>query len=68
MSKKTKKGIAVAHTLSAVKRKPWNWGKRKPEPDDIGNLWCSCIEPKLTHNHGGRGQAQCLLCGYPWYH
>lgn len=47
--------------------KPWNKGKRKPEPDDTGILWCACIDPKLTHGTG-RGQALCLLCGYPWYH
>ena len=49
-------------------RTPWNKGKRKPTPDDMGLLWCNCINPKLTSNAGGRGQANCLLCGYPWYH
>ena len=53
---------------SASKRKPWNWGKRKPVEDDCGNKWCNCIEPKLTSNAGGRGQAYCLLCHTPWYH
>ena len=53
---------------SASKRRPWNWGKRKPVEDDCGNKWCNCIEPKLTSNAGGRGQAYCLLCHTPWYH
>ena len=47
---------------------PWNKGKRKPQPDDMGYLWCACENPKLTSNAGGRGQAYCLLCGTPWYH
>lgn len=50
------------------KRKPWNWGKRKPVEDDYGNKWCNCVEPKLVSNAGGRGQAYCLLCHTPWYH
>jgi hypothetical protein len=45
----------------------WNRGKRKPVEED-GELWCNCKYPKLTSNAGGRGQALCLLCGYPWYH
>ena len=53
---------------SASKRKPWNWGKRKPVEDDCGNKWCNCVEPKLVSNGGGRGQAYCLLCGEFWYH
>lgn len=47
---------------------PWNKGKRKPERDEFGQLWCSCVAPKLTSNSGGRGQALCLLCMTPWYH
>lgn len=53
---------------SASKRKPWNWGKRKPVEDDCGNKWCNCVEPNLVSNGGGRGQAYCLLCGEFWYH
>ncbi len=48
-------------------KKPWNWGKRKPLVDDLGNKWCDCKEPKLTSNYGVRGQALCLLCMNPWY-
>ena len=50
------------------KRIPWNKGKRKPIEDDLGYLWCNCENPKLISNHGGRGQAICLLCNTPWYH
>lgn len=50
------------------KKKPWNYGKRKPIIDDCGNKWCNCVEPKLTSNSGGRGLAYCLLCNTPWYH
>ena len=46
---------------------PWNKGKRKPVDED-GEKWCNCDVPKLSHNAGGRGQALCLKCGYPWYH
>ena len=47
---------------------PWNYGKRKPQQDDIGLYWCNCLYPRLTSNAGGRGQAICLLCCTPWYH
>jgi hypothetical protein len=50
------------------KRVAWNYGKRKPEPDQYGDLWCSCLQPKLVSNSGGRGQAYCLLCHTAWYH
>jgi hypothetical protein len=50
------------------KRVPWNYGKRKPEPDQDGVLWCNCLNPKLVSNSGIRGQAYCLLCNTPWYH
>lgn len=50
------------------KKRPWNYGKRKPEPDQDGELWCNCVNPKLTSSYHGRGQSSCLLCGYPWYH
>jgi len=54
--------------LDASKRKPWNWGKRKPVEDNCKNKWCNCVEPKLVSNGGGRGHAYCLLCGEFWYH
>ena len=50
------------------KKRAWNWGKRKPQKDDLGIEWCSCIEPKLTSPFHGRGQASCLLCMSAWYH
>ena len=50
-----------------LSKRPWNYGKRKPVEED-GELWCNCVNPKLTSNAGDRGQALCLLCGYPWYH
>jgi hypothetical protein len=50
------------------KRKPWNYGKRKPIVDEMGNKWCNCIEPKLTSNSGVGGQAYCLKCHSNWYH
>ena len=50
------------------KRKAWNLGKRKLQADECGIMWCTCEQPKLTSNAGGRGQAFCLLCGTPWYH
>lgn len=50
------------------KRIPWNKGKRKPEPDQDGILWCMCLNPKLTSPIPGRGQAYCLLCHTPYYH
>lgn len=53
---------------NSSKRRPWNWGKRKPVEDDCGIKWCNCVVPKLTSNAGGRGQAYCLLCHTPWYH
>jgi len=51
-------------SITQKKRKPWNFGKRKPIEDDCGMKWCACLEPKLTSISGGRGQAYCLLCGY----
>jgi hypothetical protein len=60
--------VLVAGLSLKPKKLPWNWGKRKPEPDQDGDLWCSCLKPKLTSNAGGRGQAYCLLCGTPYYH
>lgn len=42
-------------------------GKRKPIEED-GLKWCACTVPNLTSNGGGRGQAYCLKCGFPWYH
>lgn len=70
---KTRPYVNTAHAvLSGVvvsaSRTPWNKGKRKPVIDDCGNEWCNCIEPNLTSNAGGRGQAYCLKCGTPWYH
>jgi hypothetical protein len=56
--------VCCAPVLS---KRPWNYGKRKPVEED-GELWCNCKNPKLRSNAGGRGQAFCLLCGYPWYH
>lgn len=50
-----------------IYKRPWNYGKRKPINED-GILWCNCLNPKLISNGGGRGQALCMLCGYPWYH
>ncbi len=69
-SNKTQTEPCTIHDVvcSASKRIPWNWGKRKPVEDDCGNKWCNCIEPKLTSNAGGRGQAYCILCHTPWYH
>ena len=45
----------------------WNRGKRKPEPDQDGVLWCNCKYPRLIPNIG-RGQAFCIKCKTPWYH
>ncbi len=58
----------LATGLISRKRTPWNLGKRKPIEDDCGIKWCACLNPNLTSNAGGRGQAFCLLCGYPWFH
>jgi len=51
-----------------IKKKAWNYGKRKPQADDMGYKWCSCIEPKLVSSFHGRGQASCLLCMHTYYH
>jgi hypothetical protein len=51
-----------------VKRTSWNKGKKKPYADQDGYLWCDCDNPKLISGFHGRGQASCLLCGYPWFH
>jgi hypothetical protein len=67
--KKTENLITSKPVLVAgLMKRPWNWGKRKPLVDDVGDKWCDCKIPKLTSNAGGRGQALCLLCGYPWFH
>ena len=58
----------LATGLISKKRVPWNKGKKKPYADQDGDLWCDCDNPKLTSIFHGRGQASCLLCGYPWYH
>ena len=58
----------LATGLISKKRVPWNKGKKKPYADQDGDLWCDCDNPKLTSSFHGRGQASCLLCGYPWYH
>jgi len=58
----------MSDKVSNSKKIPWNLGKRKPIQDDMGQYWCDCKFPKLTHNHGGRGNAICLLCKTPWYH
>jgi len=52
------------------KKHPWNYGKRKPKPDEYGNLWCACLYPKLTRNllPEEKGQAFYILCGANWYH
>jgi len=50
------------------KKVAWNLGKRKPEADQYGVLWCNCLNPKLVSNSGGRGIAYCLLCSTPYYH
>jgi len=49
------------------KKRPWNYGKRKPIVDSDGLKWCNCTQPKLTSNQGGRGQALCLNCMNFWY-
>ena len=49
-------------------RTAWNKGKKKPEPDQDGLLWCNCDNPKLVSNSGYRGQAFCMLCKTSWYH
>jgi hypothetical protein len=53
---------------SNSQKKPWNYGKRKPMPDQDGILWCSCLNPNLVSSAGFRGQAFCLLCKTPYYH
>jgi len=58
----------LATGLVSKKRVPWNKGKKKPYADQDGDLWCNCDNPKLTSSFHGRGQASCLLCGYPWFH
>ena len=58
----------LATGLVLKKRVPWNKGKKKPYADQDGDLWCDCDNPKLTSSFHGRGQASCLLCGYPWFH
>jgi len=58
----------LATGLVSKKRVPWNKGKRKPYADQDGDLWCDCDNPELTSSFHGRGQASCLLCGYPWFH
>ena len=54
--------------LSPKKRVAWNLGKKKPYADQYGDLWCDFDNPKLISNYHGRGQASCMLCGYPWFH
>ena len=58
----------LAAGLILKKRIPWNKGKKKPEPDQDGELWCNCDNPKLVRITGYRGQAFCMLCKTPWYH
>lgn len=50
------------------KKIPWNKGKRKPIVDEWGYRWCNCVNSKLIHIIGFRGNAFCMLCKNPWYH
>lgn len=54
-------------TTVVRKKRGGDNGKRKPIVDDMGLTWCNCTVPKLTSNAGGRGQAFCLKCMYPYY-
>lgn len=58
----------LATGLHSKKRIAWNKGKKKPVADQDGYLWCDCDNPKLIGSFHGRGQASCMLCGYPWFH
>lgn len=52
-----------------IKKRPWNYGKRKPREDEDGTKWCACLYPKLASTMGiGGGQAHCLKCHTNWYH
>jgi len=62
----TPQNLSIAD-LKAVKKRPWNYGKRKPSTDEYGQKWCNCHYPKLISSIGV-GQAFCLLCFAPWYH
>ena len=69
-AEQNKEHLEIAKTPGFVSKKriPWNKGKKKPYADQYDELWCACDNPKLTSNFHERGQASCLLCGYPWFH
>ena len=44
------------------KKHKWNYGKRLPIKDELGNLWCNCLRPKLSLKAFNDTNLTCSIC------